>query len=159
MRYIFLGGVALLGAFLFFGWQRNVLLFERETMPKSIEQSEESEEYFSEDEANKPREVENKVIENNTEEVVSYGSATVASCENECEDFSDGEELVYCRALCGFEKGAYQGKECENFREEKQKDFCLKEKALEKMEVDECVKIKDAKLRKSCIARVSEEIF
>jgi hypothetical protein len=85
-------------------------------------------------------------------------SISTADCENECSAYTEAETLKYCRVLCGLETPTYQDKDCENVALG-EKDFCYKEEAVRKQDVEMCAKIKDVKLRKTCEARIAEDMF
>lgn len=92
--------------------------------------------------------------------VTSQAKANVstADCENECQNYTEAEALHYCRSLCGLEVPTYQDKDCANVAVN-EKDFCYKEEAVRKQDTEMCAKIKDVKLRKTCEARIAEDLF
>ena len=85
-------------------------------------------------------------------------SISTADCENECSAYVEAETLKYCRVLCGLETPTYQDKDCESVASG-EKDFCYKEEAVRKQDVEMCAKIKDVKLQKTCEARIAEDMF
>ena len=88
----------------------------------------------------------------------TQASISTADCEDECSAYTEPEVLRYCRVLCGLETPTYQDKDCENVGIS-EKDFCYKEEAVRTQDAEMCAKIKDVKLRKTCEARVAEDLF
>jgi len=84
-----------------------------------------------------------------------------ADCENDCANFKDNpDNLKYCREACGDRPVAPKESEgeCENLSG-LEKDSCWRDLAVSKKDIDICEKISDAKLKKVCVSRVTEEIL
>lgn len=84
-----------------------------------------------------------------------------ADCGNDCASFKDNpDNLKYCREACGDRPVAPKESEaqCENLSS-LEKDSCWRDLAVSKKDIDICEKISDAKLKKVCVSRVTEEIL
>ena len=84
-----------------------------------------------------------------------------ADCDNNCADFADNtDNLKYCQEACGDRPVSVKESEeqCENIIG-LEKDSCWRDLAVSKKDTDICDKISDAKLKKVCVNRVTEEIL
>lgn len=84
---------------------------------------------------------------------------TDEDCENECEAYQDnGENLLYCREVCGLKKSKAPADSCDN-ETGLEKDYCLKDKAIGEQNFEICEKISDAAIKKTCQNRIAEELL
>jgi hypothetical protein len=111
-----------------------------------------------------------QIIEN--QESVSAGIDTVApaegrpdvqrsDCDNNCANFKDSpDNLKYCQEACGDRPVAPKDSEsqCESLSG-LEKDSCWRDLAVSKKDFSFCDKISDAKLKKVCVNRVTEEML
>ncbi len=84
-----------------------------------------------------------------------------ADCDNDCANFKNNENnLKYCREVCGDRPVAPKESEseCEDLTG-LEKDSCWRDLAVSKKDFAICDKISDAKLKKVCKNRVTEEIL
>ncbi len=133
---------------------------------QSVEKSEIPTEFQSREELPKvtPSDAESVESEHQTEERSNITShqgkvPTADDCENECEGYAlDDAEQKYCLAYCGLHQETLYQSGCEALTGQ-EKDFCLKDKALKEKNPETCATISDSALRKSCEARIAEELF
>lgn len=82
-----------------------------------------------------------------------------SDCDNECENYKDSsEKLLYCREVCGLKKPKAPADSCEN-KTGLEKDYCLKDKAIDGQDFEICEKISDAAIKKTCQNRIAEELL
>jgi hypothetical protein len=84
-----------------------------------------------------------------------------ADCDNNCANFKDNaDNLKYCQEVCGDRPVAPKDSEtqCENLAG-LEKDSCWRDLAVSKKDFAICDKISDAKLKKVCRNRVTEEVL
>lgn len=80
-------------------------------------------------------------------------------CENRCVDFKGGD-LDYCREICGLNQknsNASSG-DCSD-RSGLTKDYCLRDLGIEKRDFKFCDQIADAKVKKNCRDRITEDML
>ncbi|MCW1887948.1 MAG: hypothetical protein KIH67_000120 [Candidatus Moranbacteria bacterium] len=156
---VFGGILLILGGILFWQNQKVEAPALREESTEEIFQKEEVamplEEEVSSEKAAQVEQLPEAPVET---EPKTTASVSTLDCENECSAYTDPETLKYCKALCGLEAPAYQDKDCEGIAPS-EKDFCYKEEAVRKQDGEICAKIKDVKLRKTCEARIAEDLF
>jgi hypothetical protein len=88
-------------------------------------------------------------------------------CLNKCKNFKDKKELEYCHQVCGLE--SLDGEKIQKEEEEEasnceeksslEKDYCLKDKAIEEKDYSICREIGDENIRETCKNRISEMIL
>lgn len=81
-------------------------------------------------------------------------------CSNECTQYqADQEKYNYCRAVCGFtvEEGVTNLPTSDN--PELSKDYETKEAAVNEKNIGKCDEIKDGNIKKTCRARVTEDVL
>ncbi|MCX6766048.1 MAG: hypothetical protein NT136_03780 [Candidatus Moranbacteria bacterium] len=78
-------------------------------------------------------------------------------CDNECAGF-EGKNLDYCRQVCGFTEIKKITDDCQNTNG-LEKDYCLKDMAVTKMDFKICDEIKNATVKETCKNRITEEIL
>ncbi|MCX6762688.1 MAG: hypothetical protein NT093_02815 [Candidatus Moranbacteria bacterium] len=84
-----------------------------------------------------------------------------ADCDNDCANFKESpDNLKYCQEACGDRPVVPKDSEgqCENLAGI-EKDACWRDLAVSKKDIDICDKISDAKLKKVCRSRVTEEVL
>lgn len=97
-------------------------------------------------------------IKNEADESGDASNITAEDCDNECENFKDSSsDLRYCQDICGL-SGSQSGENCEE-KSGSDKDYCLKNQAVSKKDLDICNSISDSKIKSSCKSRVTEEIL
>lgn len=80
-------------------------------------------------------------------------------CDNECENYKDsGEKLLYCQEVCGLKKPKAPADSCDD-KSGLEKDYCLKDKAINEQDFEICEKISDATIKKTCQNRIAEELL
>jgi hypothetical protein len=96
--------------------------------------------------------------ENNQEN--AYLDVDKNDCENNCLDFKDTpDDYKYCREFCGItEKDTKKSGDCGNLNG-LDKDYCLKDQAIEKEDIKFCEDIEDGKIKQACKNRVFEDIM
>lgn len=105
--------------------------------------------------ATAPTEVDNTAPTNGQPNVQS------ADCNNDCANFKDNpDNLKYCQEVCGDRPVTSKDSagQCENLAG-LEKDSCWRDLAVSKKDFSICDKISDAKLKKVCKNRVTEEIL
>lgn len=91
---------------------------------------------------------------------------TPKDCDNECDKFEKDEELEYCQEVCNIveyeedtsEESDDSSENCDS-KEGLQKDYCLKDKAIEEEDFKICDGISDAGVKKTCKNRLTEDIL
>ncbi len=81
-------------------------------------------------------------------------------CTNECVQYqNDQEKYNYCRAVCGFtvENGVEKPPVSNN--PELSSDYQTKDAAVNEKNIKKCEEIKDANIKSTCKARVTEDLF
>lgn len=84
-----------------------------------------------------------------------------ADCDNNCANFAGSpDNLKYCQEVCGDRPVAPKDSagQCENLAG-LEKDSCWRDLAVSKKDFAICDKISDAKLKKVCRNRVTEEVL
>lgn len=91
----------------------------------------------------------------------SHLYVTSKDCDDNCEKWKDdAENLKYCQEVCGIIPAAQKEskEECADLSG-LEKDYCLRDAAVTKKDLDICEEISDTKLKKVCRNRVVEEIL
>lgn len=85
---------------------------------------------------------------------------TMEDCENNCSEFSEENDLEYCRETCGLVPVSETGneEECNNLSGLK-KDYCLLDLAVTESNFEICKRIEDSNIEKTCKNRIIEDIF
>jgi len=84
-----------------------------------------------------------------------------SDCDNNCANFKDNaDNLKYCQEVCGDRPATVKdsAKQCENLTGLDQ-DGCWRDLAISKKDFSFCDKISDAKLKRACRNRVTEEVL
>ena len=84
---------------------------------------------------------------------------TPKNCENRCADFED-ENLDYCQEVCGL-KAKNMNAESSDCSDKSglTRDYCLKDLGVEKKDFNLCDQINDAKIKRSCRDRITEDML
>ncbi len=80
-------------------------------------------------------------------------------CENRCSNF-EGADLDYCREICGLNKknSNVSTGDCSD-KSGLSKDYCLRDLGIEKRDFKFCDQILDAKIKKNCRDRITEDML
>jgi hypothetical protein len=109
-------------------------------------------------------------LEDNTKETTQQKEQplkiTIASidCDTECSRYKN-QELNYCEQICGisslYEQSYESNDSSLNCEKEKglQRDYCLKDLAIEKENFKTCDQISDSGLKKACQNRITEDLL
>ena len=95
----------------------------------------------------------------------TYLEVTNQDCENECRSFvSSQEHYRYCRSFCGLsdEEGVAKSAPAPGSCAAKcgiESDYCHKDEAVAAKNLSKCEKITDSNIKKSCQARVTEDLL
>ena len=87
-------------------------------------------------------------------------SANIAAedCDNECENFKDNaSDLKYCQNICDLSP-IKDSENCES-KSGTDKDYCYKNQAVAKTDLNICGSISDSKIKSSCRSRVTEDML
>ncbi|MFW5885299.1 MAG: hypothetical protein ACOCUF_03685 [Patescibacteria group bacterium] len=154
--------------------------FEGEESDKKIEDEKESNEDETneeeDDDENEDKKEEDEKEENDGEAVEqeeSFLKIEREDCLNQCQDFEEEEEeekLKYCRQVCGIEEPISEDspeEESDSSEEESscqeksglEKDYCLKNKAIEEENYSICEQIKDSGINETCKNTITEKIM
>lgn len=98
--------------------------------------------------------------ENNNPSITQENAAydiTQADCKNDCKDY-DNDEKDYCRNICGLTGSITEEKSCDGLSG-LQKDYCIKDNAIQNKDLDMCKEIADGGLYDQCINRLTEEFI
>lgn len=97
-------------------------------------------------------------VEDDVDESGDSSNITAEDCDNECENFKDNaSDLRYCQDICGL-SGTQSGENCDD-KSGSDKDYCLKNQAVSKTDINICDSISDSKIKSSCKNRVTEDIL
>ncbi|MFH0969753.1 MAG: hypothetical protein V1804_04550 [Patescibacteria group bacterium] len=97
-------------------------------------------------------------MQNQADETGTNPNISAKDCDNECADFSDNEKnLKYCQEVCGLST-TESSENCDS-KQGIEKDYCLKNFAIQKKDFEKCKKIQDASIQKTCKNRISEDII
>jgi len=93
------------------------------------------------------------------EEDEPFVSVTQKDCENKCENFTDKDDLKYCRETCGLaeKKSPEKVSDCADL-EGLEIDYCWKDFAISEKDLKICGRISDAGIKKTCQNRVTEDL-
>lgn len=83
-----------------------------------------------------------------------------SDCDNECKNFTDPEDLTYCKQVCGIatEDETTKKDSCEAIEDDLQRDYCFKNLAISKTDPKICDQIFDTNIKKTCVNRITEDI-
>jgi len=130
---------------------------ERNQDTSSIEKTEETTEGSQAEETVDSEEIDENSAENEAVRNDTFVEITKADCENECKNFEEEEDATYCKQVCGLvileERNG-----CDNL-EDLEKDYCLKDSAIEKTDAKICEQIDDKNIRTTCKNRIMEDII
>lgn len=79
-------------------------------------------------------------------------------CLDNCIRFTKDSELTYCKQSCGLVQSQDNSNDCTD-KIDLNKDYCIKDLAIEAMDFEICEKISDKGIKKTCIARITEELL
>lgn len=99
--------------------------------------------------------------EENAESGNSHLYVASKDCDNDCKRFKDNDEnFKYCQEVCGIIPVSRKESEdeCADLSG-LEKDYCLRDVAVSKKNLDICDGIKDTRIEKACENRVAEEIM
>lgn len=82
-------------------------------------------------------------------------------CTNNCKDFTDQEDLIYCQQICNITpiRDSKEIKKGCDALKELEKDYCLKDLAITTKNMEICLKIEDSNILKICKNRVAEDLI
>lgn len=84
---------------------------------------------------------------------------TSKDCEDRCAKFkNDAENLKYCQEICGLSSLNKKVNSCQAL-DGLDKDYCLKDMAIQKKNFSQCSEIEDKGIQKACKDRVTEEVL
>ena len=136
-------------------------LNEENTDPQTSEESNDSETTDTTDSGENDLNDEEEDEENVAEEKTSYDEITSKDCANECKDFkNNSKDLKYCQQVCGLTPIKEETKKgtCDSLSD-LEKDYCLKDLAVDKGDFKICDEIEDAGIQKTCRNRITEDIL
>lgn len=82
---------------------------------------------------------------------------TIYDCENECKYINEKNELQYCLEYCGL--SAYENPTgCDSLKN-LEKDYCLKDLAINKKDFATCNQIRDKNIRTACENRITQDLI
>lgn len=100
----------------------------------------------------------NDEVKDETDESGDTQNVTAEDCDNECADFKDNEsDLKYCQNICGL-VSTESNNDCEN-KVGSDKDYCYKNQAVAKTDLNICNSISDEKIKTSCKNRITEDLL
>lgn len=93
----------------------------------------------------------------NDPENTFYINVTPPDCMRECEPYQyDPKELEYCKNVCGL--SSPDTRNCD-ILSGLEKDYCIKDTAIEEKDMTMCDDIEDAKIKETCKNRIQEDIL
>ena len=126
----------------------------------STEDSGDNEEANNDFPAEEPNDDEETAPEDAIIEKNSFLEISASDCENKCKDFSNATDLKYCQQTCGISttEEIEEDKNCERLKD-LEKDYCLKDLAITKSEIEICKKIEDASIQKTCTNKIAQDLI
>ncbi|HPN96288.1 MAG TPA: hypothetical protein PLK35_00830 [Candidatus Moranbacteria bacterium] len=95
-------------------------------------------------------------------------TVTPSDCDKECSKFEKDEELEYCQEVCNIveyeeedeneEENDEENENCDD-KNGLQKDYCLKDLAIDKEDFKICDTINDSGVKKTCQNRITEDLL
>ena len=82
-------------------------------------------------------------------------------CDNNCKNFTNSKELKYCQEVCGLvptQEESKKNKGCDTLTD-LEKDYCLKDGAVNAKDFKICEEIEDTGIQKTCRNRITEDIL
>jgi len=82
-------------------------------------------------------------------------------CSNHCSSYkNNADDYTYCQQVCGDASITKKNSitECANLSGD-QKDYCIKDYAIGKQDYTICAQIVDAKIKKTCKNRITEDLM
>jgi hypothetical protein len=99
---------------------------------------------------------ESTTVENN-----NFLDVSKVDCSNDCKNFTDPEDLKYCQQVCGLtpiKKDVKEKKGCDALKD-LEKDYCLKDLAINKKDATICSQISDTDIKKVCKNRIAQDFL
>ncbi len=103
----------------------------------------------------------NAVDESTPAETNNYIDISRSDCDSQCKNFIDSTELKYCQQICGLtpiKKNAEEKKGCDALSD-LDKDYCLKDLAIAKKDIEICKQIDDTNVLKTCKNRIAQDLL
>lgn len=94
-----------------------------------------------------------------TLENTNYLNVSRSDCDNNCEDFTNPDDLKYCQQICGLteiKKDIQEKTGCDALQD-LEKDYCLKDLAITKKDSSLCTEISDTNVLKACKNRIAQD--
>jgi cytoskeletal protein RodZ len=105
---------------------------------------------------------ENDDEENLNSEIVieddSFLEILPSDCKNGCVNLDLAEDIEYCKQYCGLVTTPKTAKGCDELTS-LEKDYCLKDEAIQKKDGKICNQIEDDGIKKSCFNRLTEDVI
>lgn len=100
----------------------------------------------------------NDEVRDETDESGDISNITAEDCDDECANFKDSpSDLRYCQDVCGL-SGTQTSENCDE-KNGLDKDYCFKEQAVSKSDLNICESISDSKVKSLCRSRVTEDLL
>jgi len=99
--------------------------------------------------------------ENTPDESNNFLDVSKTDCENSCKEFTDPEDLKYCQQICGLtpiKKDIKEKKGCAALSD-LEKDYCLKDLAINTKDIQVCTEISDTDVQKTCKNRIAQDLI
>lgn len=96
-------------------------------------------------------------VKNRVDESGTVSNITAEDCDNECKDFKDNSsDLRYCQDICGLSQPV-----TDNCSEKQglDRDYCFKNEAISKADLNICDSVFDSKIKSSCKSRITEDLL
>ena len=91
----------------------------------------------------------------------NYLDVSKNDCNNNCKDFTDPDDLKYCQQICGIipvQKDVKEKKGCDALKN-LDKDYCLKDLAINTKDIKICSEIDDSDVQKVCKNRLAQDML
>lgn len=99
--------------------------------------------------------------ENTPDEKNNYLDVSKTDCGNSCKDFTEPADLKYCQQICGImqvKKDVKEKKGCDALND-LEKDYCLKDLAINTKNINICTEIADTDVQKVCKNRIAQDLL
>ena len=98
------------------------------------------------------------VAKEESDESGDTSNITAEDCDNECANFKDSSgDLKYCQSICDLSP-IKDSDNCES-KQGTDRDYCYKNQAVSKTDINICNSISDSKIKSSCKNRVTEDFL
>ncbi len=94
--------------------------------------------------------------EDNNIDLQNAFDVTMKDCEMGCENIVNTKKKKYCQNFCGLAEEGGKNENCDD-KKYLEKDYCVKNEAINMKDVSKCDTINDTGIKNQCINRIKED--